>query len=168
MLIGEVTQDKERLLAQDLFGEQSYRLVQPDDEFSVSSGCIVQLQPRSDGIAEIKNVLATSGSARASLYKIAVQFALDPLFSPAIEQEVEAILKHPQINDAALNDLTGLAFCTIDGVGTRDLDQALYIEKTRKVTKSITHWPMQVSMCGQALLCLMRLYGAEPVTIYPD
>lgn len=43
--------------------------------------------------------------------------------------EVEQWLKTPGIDDPSLRDLTHLPFVTIDNEGSRDLDQALYLER---------------------------------------
>jgi ribonuclease R len=44
-------------------------------------------------------------------------------------QEVDALMAAPGIDDPALEDLTGLPFVTIDNEDSRDLDQALQIER---------------------------------------
>lgn len=49
-------------------------------------------------------------------------------YPPAVEAEVEAYLKAPGLDDPALVDRTALPFVTIDGPGTRDLDQAIHVE----------------------------------------
>ena len=71
--------------------------------------------------------LAQPGSALAASYGLACGHGLDPVFPPAVEAEVAAFLARPGLDDARLRDLTGLAFVTIDGEGSRDLDQAMYI-----------------------------------------
>ncbi len=47
-------------------------------------------------------------------------------YPPAVHAEVEAYLKAPGLDDPELVDRTDLPFCTIDGPGTRDLDQAVW------------------------------------------
>lgn len=49
-------------------------------------------------------------------------------FSPEVEAEVAAYLAAPGLDDPELRDLTALPMVTIDGPGTRDLDQAIYVE----------------------------------------
>jgi len=61
---------------------------------------------------------------------VAHQFDVDRPYPEAVEREVEAWLKAPGIDDSALEDLTGTPFVTIDNEDSRDLDQALYIERT--------------------------------------
>lgn len=51
-------------------------------------------------------------------------------FPPAVTAEVDAYLARPGIDDAALVDLTAIPFVTIDGPGTRDLDQAVHVAAT--------------------------------------
>jgi ribonuclease R len=49
-------------------------------------------------------------------------------FPPAVLAEVEGYLARPGIDDDSLVDLTDIPFVTIDGPGTRDLDQAVHVE----------------------------------------
>lgn len=74
-------------------------------------------------------LLASATSAAAKIYEIASTHQLDPYFSPEIMAEVAAILANPHIDDPALVDYSDKPFCTIDGSHTRDLDQALFIDK---------------------------------------
>lgn len=74
-------------------------------------------------------LLTAAGSAAAKIYEIASAHQLDPYFSPEMMAEVAAILANPHIDDAALVDYSDKPFCTIDGPHTRDLDQALFIDK---------------------------------------
>jgi ribonuclease R len=53
---------------------------------------------------------------------------LTPDFAPEVVAEVDAYLASPGIDDPALTDWTGVPFVTIDGPGTRDLDQAVHVE----------------------------------------
>ncbi len=72
-------------------------------------------------------LLATSGSADATIYGLLQKFRLDPCFPAACEAEANAWLDSPGINDRALNDLTHLPFVTIDNADSRDLDQAIHV-----------------------------------------
>lgn len=44
-------------------------------------------------------------------------------------REVSEIIKNPGFDDTSLVDLTSLPFVTIDNLGSKDLDQALFITK---------------------------------------
>ncbi|HYN76596.1 MAG TPA: RNB domain-containing ribonuclease, partial [Lamprocystis sp. (in: g-proteobacteria)] len=78
--------------------------------------------------ARVRDRLATSGSALAAVYALAVRHGLNPVFPPRVMADAEALRACPAIDDPLLADLTGLPFCTIDGPTTRDLDQALHVE----------------------------------------
>ncbi len=52
-------------------------------------------------------------------------------FPAEVTAEVDAYLRNPGIDDPELVDRTDLPFCTIDGPGTRDLDQAAWAATTR-------------------------------------
>lgn len=74
--------------------------------------------------------LADPGTARAKLYSIAEAHSLSPTFPPEVMAEVAALMKSPGIDDPDLVDRTELPFITIDNEGSRDLDQAMHIERT--------------------------------------
>lgn len=128
--IGEIIQVNHQTKIQDLFSEQQYILSQTDQLTNPTLNSIAEFHPQQDGMAHLEKILAQPGSAQASLYRIAAQHNLNPLFSADVEKEVEAILNNHGIDDQTLTNLTHQAFCTIDGADTRDLDQAVYIEVT--------------------------------------
>jgi ribonuclease R len=74
----------------------------------------------------VGEVLGRAGSARAALHAVAAALGLDPYFPPAVRAETEAHLRRP---DFGLPDLRHQPFVTIDGPHSRDLDQALFIER---------------------------------------
>ena len=78
--------------------------------------------------ARVRDRLATSGSALAAVYALAVRHGLNPVFPPRVMADADALRARPGIDDPLLADLTGLPFCTINGPTTRDLDQALHVE----------------------------------------
>ncbi|MEM7356423.1 MAG: RNB domain-containing ribonuclease [Acidobacteriota bacterium] len=83
-----------------------------------------------DGTATLQGApLAPPGSALADLYALAARRRLTPLHPPAVMAETAAVVADPGIDDPALEDLTHLPFVTIDEVHSRDLDQALFIER---------------------------------------
>lgn len=88
-------------------------------------GDVVGLHP--DG--RVGEVLAAAGSARAALYAIAAELGLNPYFSEAVDAETQTLLASHAVNDPSLEDRTSSPFCTIDGAHSRDLDQALHIER---------------------------------------
>lgn len=67
-------------------------------------------------------------SARDVVRAIAAREGLSDAFPDDVLREVEAWRRAPAIDDPSLVDLTGLPFVTVDGPGTRDLDQALHLE----------------------------------------
>ncbi|MEM9074962.1 MAG: RNB domain-containing ribonuclease, partial [Myxococcota bacterium] len=72
--------------------------------------------------------LAPPGSAKAALYRLAAAKTLNPVFPEAVRDEVRAWQGDPAIDDPSLVDCTALAFVTIDGKTSRDLDQAVHVE----------------------------------------
>ena len=97
------------------------------DDFDAPRRSIVRVE--NNGGWRVSGIVAERGSALEKMYRVAAEHALDPVFPPAVESEVEELLKDPGISDPELVDLTALPFVTIDGPGTRDLDQAVHIAK---------------------------------------
>jgi ribonuclease R len=71
----------------------------------------------------------TKKTAREELQDITKALQLSVDFPPEVTAETEAWLKAPQIDDAVLVDRTSMPFVTIDGAHSRDLDQALFVER---------------------------------------
>ncbi|MDO6459951.1 RNB domain-containing ribonuclease [Granulosicoccaceae sp. 1_MG-2023] len=71
--------------------------------------------------------IARDGSVQARLYRLLDEAGLDPAWSAAALRETAQWQAAPGIDDPALQDLTGLAFVTIDNPASRDLDQAMYL-----------------------------------------
>lgn len=82
-----------------------------------------------DGRARLDDELAAPGSARADLYALAAKRDLAILHPPAVMAEAATAVAEPGIDDPTLDDLTRLPFVTVDEVHSRDLDQALYLER---------------------------------------
>jgi ribonuclease R len=76
--------------------------------------------------------LARAGSARAGLYRIAVAHGLDPLHPPVVLSEARRFRSHLGTDEPTLLDLTGLPFVTIDNPASRDLDQAVQVERATR------------------------------------
>ncbi len=68
-------------------------------------------------------------SARDAVQAILTEEGLPPGFPAEVEAEVEALRRSPGLDDPALVDLRALPFVTIDGPTSRDLDQALLVER---------------------------------------
>jgi ribonuclease R len=71
----------------------------------------------------------TKKSAREELQDIATALQLSVEFPPEVVAETEAWLKNPQIDDPALVDRTAMPFVTIDNAHSKDLDQAVFVER---------------------------------------
>jgi ribonuclease R len=54
---------------------------------------------------------------------------LDPRFGDDVMAEAAALVAAPGLDDAALEDQESIPYVTVDGENTRDLDQALYLER---------------------------------------
>ncbi len=130
--VGEVIVSDEALCVRDLYQDdaQPEPLAKSDDHTALGAltGGIVLVQ-RSAAGPVVDERLAQPGSALEALYRIAAEHRLNPVFPTAVDAEVERILANPQIDDPTLTDLTELPFVTIDGPGTRDLDQALHVAR---------------------------------------
>jgi ribonuclease R len=111
-------------MAVGAFGDGSFRMV---DEFP-EPGSWISAQRHEEGV-QVVAVLARPGTARASLYGILADHALDPEHERPVLDEVEAWQHAPGIADADLEDARALPFVTVDGPGTRDLDQALHVAR---------------------------------------
>ncbi len=74
-------------------------------------------------------MMGAMSTVPAALAAILRDERLDPSFPAEVEAEAAALVAAPGLDDPALADLTGVPFVTVDGEGTRDLDQALYLER---------------------------------------
>jgi ribonuclease R len=88
----------------------------------VPTGAIVRVRESST------DILALPKSAQAALYEILERHGLDPAPDPAALTEVAERLATPGFDDE-VEDRTDLPFVTIDNEDSRDLDQALFIER---------------------------------------
>lgn len=66
------------------------------------------------------------GSILHEVHEIAYSMGLDFSFEEDVEAEVEAYLSRP-LDTTGCEDMRHIPFVTVDGPGTRDLDQALYV-----------------------------------------
>lgn len=67
--------------------------------------------------------------AREELEDIVAALQLSVEFPPAVLEETQRWISDPQIDDSALIDLTAMPFVTVDGEHSKDLDQALMVER---------------------------------------
>ncbi len=74
--------------------------------------------------------------------EIVVRFGIPTAHSRAALAQAKAL--EPATDDPGLDDLTDLPFCTIDNADSRDLDQALYIQRTR------TGWDVYYALADAA------------------
>jgi ribonuclease R len=130
MHLGEiVVGQKNTLCIKDLLTDLSYPLPVNSGAIPYEQGQIVSFSIANKS-PEMDTIVAQSGSASAQLYKLASSKNLSPFFPEQVEIEVQQILNKPDINDPAIANLEHLAFCTIDGKDTLDLDQALHVQQT--------------------------------------
>ena len=104
--------------------------INPERLEALEPGCFVAVEVTGAGVAIVDAPpVAEAGTALAEMHRIAARAELSLEFPAAACAEVEALLADPGIDDPVLDDLTALPFCTIDYERSRDLDQALYIER---------------------------------------
>lgn len=100
----------------------------------LAPGAIVIASAADEESVEIERTLAPAGSALAEVYGLACRHNIDPLYPDEVHAEVESLVEKPGLDDPTLVDLENLPFVTIDNADSRDLDQALYIERTESGT----------------------------------
>jgi ribonuclease R len=125
--LAEVAREDARAVICGLFTPDRLDL----DEVSAPTGAIVRVtQPTkgTNGDARAIELVALPGSARATMLRLLAAHRLDPEHPVAVLAEVEHLRRAPGIDDPELVDQTALPFVTVDGEGTRDLDQALHVE----------------------------------------
>lgn len=124
--VGEVLEHRPGgAVVRDAFAEGEATTVTLDDE--LPAGSWVEVWHDEAGAPPRTAVVAGPGSARAALYALVREQGLDPAHPDEVERETRALLDDPGIDDRALVDRTAWPFVTVDGPGTRDLDQALYV-----------------------------------------
>lgn len=115
--VAKVVEDGGRRVARALFGRRERAAdagLSPGDVVLVGSG----EQER----------LARAGTARAALYDLLVRHDIDPVHPPEVMAETARLLAAPGLDDG-VEDTTHLPFVTIDNEGSRDLDQAMCIQR---------------------------------------
>lgn len=124
----ELVATRRGLEARDLLdGTHQVPLGAQPDQLAV--GDLVAVEER-DGVGRPTGPrLARAGSVRASIHRIAARHRLDPFHPPEVLAEARGFRRRPGTDDPSLVDLTRLPFITIDNRGSRDLDQALHLER---------------------------------------
>jgi ribonuclease R len=123
--LGELVVTKRGAAARPLAGGNAVVLAESVD---APEGATVRVERRESGW-EATEALAAPKSPLSRMYRIVSRHGLAPFFPPAVRAEVAALVAEPGIDDDRLVDLTALPFVTIDGAGTRDLDQALHLAR---------------------------------------
>lgn len=94
----------------------------------VAPGDVVVAEPGPDGWRALR-VLARAGSLKAELVRLAVDSGVEPTYPPEVLEETRALTADSGTADPALVDRRDLPWVTIDNDDSRDLDQALAIER---------------------------------------
>ncbi|MEM6294944.1 MAG: RNB domain-containing ribonuclease [Myxococcota bacterium] len=71
----------------------------------------------------------TAPDPSAHLHALLADEGIESGYPDAVHAEVAAWIENPQIDASDLDDRTDVPFVTVDGPGTRDLDQALFVER---------------------------------------
>lgn len=100
----------------------------PEAPEGVGPGDILEVALSPAGTIARYTRLAEGGTARAAMFRVALEIGANPYFSPAVRAEVARIDLAASLDDPSLEDLTDIPFVTIDGPTSRDLDQALFVE----------------------------------------
>ncbi len=127
--LGQTINTKQGLTVRDLFGPDQSPIAVTLTGEKPPEGSYVEIHQQNQTPFQIADVLATPGTARAAVYDLALAHELNPYFPPEVDEEVAKLLTEPQIDAPDIEDLTALPFVTIDSATTRDLDQALFVER---------------------------------------
>ena len=115
------------LTLRPVFGEISL-LSESEQVKAIDEGDIVLIN-KSESAGESPALIYKKNSILNRYFIEFERAGINPLFSDEIMNEVERITANPGIEDSLLTDYTSLPFVTIDNDGSRDLDQAVYVEK---------------------------------------
>ncbi len=126
--VGQVIDDGGPTTVRDAFAEGDAAAITIDEW--VPPGTWVEIWYDADsGASPRAEILAAHGSARAALLELVREQGLDPAHPDDVERETRALIDAPGLDDPELVDRTVWPFVTVDGPGTRDLDQALFVEQ---------------------------------------
>ncbi|KAJ3623647.1 hypothetical protein Zmor_004359 [Zophobas morio] len=83
----------------------------------------------------ILNVIGTSEKPSDRILAIAYEFGIDPTFGNGVDEEANAVAKPIDYNSPLIQRrkkiIKDLNLVTIDGVDSKDLDDAIYVEKNK-------------------------------------
>lgn len=91
----------------------------------ISQGDFLDLERRARDWYAIRGIVK-SGSILHEVYGLALKNGLEFGFGDAVEEETASLIGE-EIDFSGCEDWTDIPFVTVDGAGTRDLDQALYV-----------------------------------------
>lgn len=95
-----------------------------------SVGDLLLIAPRAvDGVHAVSQRLAPAHSAKAALWRLALAGGHHATHPAEAEAEASAWLTSPGLDDPKLVDLVNVPFVTIDNAGSRDLDQAVHVQR---------------------------------------
>ncbi len=92
-------------------------------------GDLVLVEDDHDGYQALSGVFALAGTVRAKMLRLAAAHGVEPPHPPAALAEAAAAASNPDLDEPDLTNLTSVPFVTVDPVESRDLDQALYLER---------------------------------------
>lgn len=92
-------------------------------------GSYVIAEMRGQDAASERRSLAAPETALHELYALFAENHLSPCFPAVVEEEASTWVANPPLSNPDLVDLEALPFVTIDGEHSKDLDQALFLER---------------------------------------
>jgi len=92
-------------------------------------GDMVLVEADRDGFRAVGGVLAGVGTVRARMLRLAVGHGVEPAHPEAALAEAAAAARSMRLDAPDLVDLEALPFVTVDPADSRDLDQALHLER---------------------------------------
>ncbi|MEM9695352.1 MAG: RNB domain-containing ribonuclease, partial [Myxococcota bacterium] len=130
-LIGELTKRNDGTTWTLVDHEGEHPIVDEEGRLgALAPRSVVEVELAGQQLSRV-SVLAAPDTARAEMHAITRRHGLSLVFPADVNEEVERVVRAPGFDDPALADRRALPFVTIDGPGTRDLDQALYLERSK-------------------------------------
>jgi len=128
-LIAQCISKDGKISLRPMFGEE-HLLIYADHKNGINEGDII-LFNRINETGESSQLIYKKESIINRYLQKFEKTGINPLFSGQVMQEVGNIIADPGIDDPDLSDFTQLPFVTIDNDGSKDLDQAVYVEKKK-------------------------------------